>query len=207
MGIVSANLHCPFYLVLPCLMWPWGVSLTMWNKTMQTSDWYFKDLDMFFSQPLLCYDVVLFCVPNNVKQCNLHWYFKELNVPPLQHCNVMILSCLVSLTMQKKANLDFKDINIFLPTLGFFKELNAPTISCYVMMLPSLSLVSLTWLHVSLPYTLTMPELALWQNIEQQMIIMKISIIISTYIMILFNSLEIWPIWPRQNFSRKKPNS
>ena len=109
---------------------------------------------------------------------------------PLRHCYVMMLSCLVSLTMEKKANLQGHKY-FFLPTSGFFKELNVPTIACYVMMLPSLSLVSLTWLHVSLPYTLTTPELALWQNIEQQMIIMKISIIISTYIMILFNSLEI----------------
>ena len=104
---------------------------------------------------------------------------------PLRHCYVMMLSCLVSLTMQKKANFRFQGHKyVLLPTSGFLKELNVPTISCYVMMLPSLSLVSLTWLHVSLPYTLTMPELALWQNIEQQMIIMKISIIISTYIMI-----------------------
>ena len=110
---------------------------------------------------------------------------------PLQHCYVMMLSCLVSLTMQKKANFRFQGLNFFLPTSGFFKELNLPTIACYVMMLPSLSLVSLTGLHVSLPYTLTTPELALRQNIEQQMIIMKISIIISTYIMILFYSLEI----------------
>ena len=109
---------------------------------------------------------------------------------PLQHCYVMMLSCLVSLTMQKKANFRFQGLNFFLPTSGFFKELNLPTIACYVMMLPSLSLVSLTGLHVSLPYTLTTPELALRQNIEQQMIIMKISIIISTYITILFYSLE-----------------